>query len=348
MISFGLILNLVKTGQTCDFHTFMERAMVFREIQTEIQRQKKVVVNAMEALFLKRESLGKSLTTPLSVCKEYIELEDGIKTVTNKRRKEYQRQIDDILQTNRNCVRDAAQVRHFNVSENEFVKERDHLNHLEEYLSKKTETIVEILCKRGFLQREDLPKEVYSLTTGLGQMAAQLAEVPGTIFAELLVQWDYLRGATVAQIVGILSCISDIKVSEEVRVSTPYQVSDAFVKRRIEEMRKLYGEYATIESDYDISTGTKYEGGLLFDLVDELMEWTTLQTEGECRELVYRIAEEKGVSLGEFTKGILKINAVAKELSMVLPLSETECLKKFTEVEASILKFVATTQSLYI
>jgi superfamily II RNA helicase len=346
MISFDLILNLVKNGQTRDFHTFMEKSMIFREIQTAIEKQRKVVEDSSAAFLLKQGNLGSSLMTPLAVCKEYIMLEDEVKTAINKRRKDLQRRMEAIIEENRYCVRDAAQVRQITTLESELSKERGHLEYLEDYLVQKTDHVVRVLIKRGFLDI-CLDTNDYILTS-LGQIASQLAEIPGVLFAELLQTWDFFREASVPQIVGILSCITDIKVSEEVRVSTPAQVSDPFVKRRIQEMMAVYTKYADIEADHDICTGTRYEGALGFDLVNELMEWTHLETEAECRELVARLQEDKGVSLGEFTKGILKLNAMAKEIATVLPPGETETLKKVTEIEGRILKYVATTQSLYI
>jgi superfamily II RNA helicase len=347
-ISFSLVLNLCKRGYTRDFHLFAQKSMMFSEICEAISFQRKSVSSKQAELDAKKGALYTSLTTPFPLCLEYIELEHGMKTAVNKRRKEIQRRFQEIQDAHRFCARDVSQVRKLKEMEHEFEKEQSHLAYLETYLENAIRAIVFILEKRGFIQPVDLYPDEYQLTYPLGTVAANLAEIPGHIFAELLIQWNYFEGATVKQMVGILASISDIKVSEEIRVSTPNQIADNYVKSRIQEVVRLYDQYAGIETDHEISSGTKYEGFLVFDMVDEMMEWCDLESEGQCREFTDRILLEKGVSLGEFTKTLLKINAIAKEIAAVLPPNETETLKRMREIEGHILKYIVTTQSLYI
>jgi hypothetical protein len=347
-ISYGLILHLVRTGQTRDFHTFLEKSMMFAELQQSIALQQKAVV-AKEDIFKKKtESLLVSLTTPHPICLEYMDLEDNISLAVNKKRKDIQRKMKDICDKYSNILRDVEQVRRLRDVEQEWEKEFNHLMYLEGYLLQKTRLVVSVLYQRHFLESMDLNEIDLSLTP-LGMIASQLAEVPGTIFAELLRKWNYFEDATPKQIVGILSCVCDIKVADETRMSTPHDVHDGWTKRRIEEMVSTYREYETLESEKDICTGLKYgTEALIFDIVDEMMEWCDLASESECRTFISRISHEKGVSLGEFSKAILKLNAIAKELILVLPPNETNAIQKLKQIESLILKYVATTQSLYI
>ena len=348
-ISFSILLNLVKNGQTRDFHRFIEKSMLSAELQKAIGLQTKVVAEKEAALTKKRAALETSLQTPLTVCYEYIEIEDALKMAINKRRKEMQRQMTAIYESHRFCVRDVAQVRETHQMDKAVAEERAYLADLETHIERKTKAVLAVLHERGFLRwANDEDAADLVLKAPMGLMAAQMAEVPNLVFAELLVKWNYFKELNISQIVGILSCVCDIKVAEEVRMSVPSMVEDRIVKSRICEMIATYELYAAIEIDRDICTGTKYEDALNFDMVNEMMEWCRLETEGECREFLTHISYEKGVSLGEFTKGILKVNAIVKEIAMVLPLGETAALRTLMDVEGRILKYVATTQSLYV
>ena len=56
-----------------------------------------------------------------------------------------------------------------------------------------------------------------------------------------------------------------------------------------------------------------------------------------------------GISVGDFTKALLKISTIARELSIVADLAcETAFQHKMSQVDCKILKYVTTAQSLYV
>jgi predicted hydrocarbon binding protein len=69
----------------------------------------------------------------------------------------------------------------------------------------------------------------------------------------------------------------------------------------------------------------------------------------ECKMVLQKIGEEKGVFLGEFVKAILKINNIVSEMEKVAELiGDIELLKKLKDIPLCTMKFVATNQSLYV
>jgi hypothetical protein len=60
----------------------------------------------------------------------------------------------------------------------------------------------------------------------------------------------------------------------------------------------------------------------------------------------------KEISLGDFTKAIMKVATVAKELRGLYELewcrTQTEWLHKLSQIEEMVLKYIATNQSLYV
>jgi hypothetical protein len=69
----------------------------------------------------------------------------------------------------------------------------------------------------------------------------------------------------------------------------------------------------------------------------------------ECKIFIQNNVADKGISVGDFTKALLKISTIARELSVVAESSnKLECLHKLTQVDSKILKYVTTAQSLYV
>ena len=65
--------------------------------------------------------------------------------------------------------------------------------------------------------------------------------------------------------------------------------------------------------------------------------------------IVKRIEHDKGVFLGEFVKGIIKINNISNEIEKIAEsIGDISLLDKIKDIHLNTLKFVATNQSLYI
>ena len=63
----------------------------------------------------------------------------------------------------------------------------------------------------------------------------------------------------------------------------------------------------------------------------------------------FQQAKRRGISLGEFTKAILKINNIATEFEKVCSIQcNIELLDKIAKIPTMTLKSIATNQSLYV
>ena len=77
--------------------------------------------------------------------------------------------------------------------------------------------------------------------------------------------------------------------------------------------------------------------------------WCKCETELECKIYIQNNVAEKGISVGDFTKALLKVSTIARELSVVAEsFGQVECLHKLSHVDSKILKYVTTAQSLYV
>jgi hypothetical protein len=89
---------------------------------------------------------------------------------------------------------------------------------------------------------------------------------------------------------------------------------------------------------------------MMYDLIDLMEEWCLCEDESQCKVFVQTKLTEKSISIGDFTKAILKISTMVKELMNLCEKNEgmLELLSKLGTIDAMILKYITTAQSLYV
>ena len=123
---------------------------------------------------------------------------------------------------------------------------------------------------------------------------------------------------------------------------------DSFLKERLLEIQLEYKRYEDIETMEDMRTGISYSDALNFDIIDESMEWCDCVSEEECKWFIQTKLVEKEISVGDFAKAMMKISTVAKELSTTTNNMNIELLFKLSQIDELVLKYIATSQSLYV
>ena len=85
------------------------------------------------------------------------------------------------------------------------------------------------------------------------------------------------------------------------------------------------------------------------DMPDLVMGWCSCETEMDCKRYLQNDVANKTISAGDFTKALLKISTIVRELAGIAEkMNKIECLQKLTQVDSKILKYITTSQSLYI
>ena len=83
-------------------------------------------------------------------------------------------------------------------------------------------------------------------------------------------------------------------------------------------------------------------------MAELMIQWCKAENDIEAK-IVYGKALEYGITLGEFTKCVLKINNVSNELEKAAIIqSNMTLLEKIKQVSVLTLKSVITNQSLYL
>jgi len=344
-ISYSLILNLLKNGQTKDFHLFSQKSMIHREICNSVKGQL-YETSELKAEIDKKENFVKNARTSYEICNEYIDTMHICSTTTNKKRKQAEKQLQQLKDANRYIIDDVKRVQEWNDMKSRYETDIDYLNHTEQFIQTQTLTVCDALEKYGYISM-NCDTFNYALTP-LGIIASNVAETHPLVISEIMCKWNYFEDFSKKQIVGLVSCFTDVKVNSDMRASVPL-TNDSFLKFRINEVEKLYELFAQHECNNQMNTGIQYDSALQYDIIDMTMEWCDCMSIEECKLFIQTKLAEKEISVGDFTKAMLKVVTIVKEWMNVFELiGNIEALHRFTGIETIILKYITTSQSLYV
>jgi superfamily II RNA helicase len=349
-ISYSIILGYLGTSQEPvslnHFVQFVEKSMILNEIAKEKAHQTKVI-GELDEQIAKKGKMLELLQTPANICRDYLDIETRAKTVVNKKRKDLERQIQKIKDQYRHLLDNCKTVKEYDALVANMAKENAALADISGYITYQVKNVVDILVALGFVE----PGANYSNTyipTLLGKMAADMAEIHPIVFIQLLEMTNKFAEFSPKQLVGLFSCFTDIKVSQDMKMGCPNS-KDPLLQRTVEKMDKLFGELADREYAKSMDTGINYNSVLMYDLIDQIAEWCDCETEQECKYYIQKVLGEKMISVGDFSKGILKIATISKEIgSLCEKHGQVELQHKLASIEPMILKYITTAQSLYV
>ena len=349
-ISYPLILNLLKNGQNNNFHKFSEKSMVYNEIKKSVSSQKK----EMEDLLLKIDNFQFRSKIPETICKLYNEQQELLKTGSNNIRKKAMKEINRITNDYKNIDKECLELKRFDQLKKDYDNMKKDIHYTEQYIVSQTSMVCSILIDEGFITCSDdrmcnayIPDKNYELT-GLGIIASNIAEIHPLVITRLLEHWNYFESLTTEQIIGIFSCFTDIKLPDDERYMNPSS-KDTIVNKYANNIIRMFEQYDTLEGETGVNTGINYVNALNFDLIDISMDWCKCNDETECKIFIEKEVKSYGISIGDFTKAMLKIVTITNEWMTVFEsLGRVEILHKLSLIESKILKYVTTSQSLYV
>jgi superfamily II RNA helicase len=331
-ISYNLLLGLVDMGDD-NFIGFSRRSMVTGDLESELGVLYEKINKANSEL----EVFKVSTRTPEYAIEEYLELSNQKQMATNKRRKEIDRKMQDISVQYKFFENDKTTIQRMINKRLEIEELEKQFEATEKYIDNNVMTIINLLINDGFITNET----PYQLTN-IGSIAKLLRETHCLVFARLLTGGAIYELSAI-QLVGLLSCLTNVVVSDDVKDSIP-KTSDKQLKSMIEHMGGLYEEYQAKEV---FSTGVDYS--IQYDLIDYVIKWCYCENEVDCKLVLQELNSHKQVFLGEFVKALLKINNISSELEKVAESTQNmSFLSKLKEIPSLVLKYVVTNQSLYV
>lgn len=339
-ISYNLLLNLIDMGET-DYSKYAKRSM----IQGDIDQTIKGYYDSICLLQNEIENLSiviDNCKTPLETVEEYINLKDKRLIFVNKKRKEIDRSIQQIQDKFKTVDKDVEIVSKYISKKSELSKLNQTILQVEKTLETNVYKVLNLMETDNFIFMNEEGK--YKLTTK-GYIATHIRELHCLIFADLI-ETKSLHKFSSKELVGILSCFTNITVQDEKRAVLPMSNYNN-VKDIVMTIYDKYKKQSDIESKNIIETGIDYN--IHFDLIDYSIKWCECENDLDCKKLLNEIMIEKEIFLGEFIKAILKINNITSEMEKIAELlGDMEFLSLLKEVPKLTLKYVATNQSLYV
>jgi len=349
-LDYSLVLNVLKSEPESTIDeiskfigkSMMNEDLVFeiKELEDEINAKKYIHTQKMNTLELSK--------TPKDICLKYKDLGELLKNCQSKKRKNISKEMKDLEENFENIQKDLGKIQEVMDMKKPIEKMENNLERLESYIKDQVVRICGFLESEGFLTIDD------NLITAThnGSICSHIAEVHGPIWIKCMIdKWNYFEEFNAKQLVGLFSCATAVKVKEDFATSIP-QTESEFLKTKILEMKDMYVMYDTEEGNRDIRTSIRYDDSFTYSIIEESMLWCDCKNEEECKKFISEKLSVKGISLGDFTKAILKIVTIAKEMRGLYELeycsSQTEWVHKLTQIEDMVLKYIATNQSLYV
>jgi superfamily II RNA helicase len=338
-ISYNLLLNLLDIGDN-KLVDFAKRSMVTGDLDSQM-KEIYYKLTTLETNLDNMNSCSSNLRTPKHVVGEYIDLQERRLNAVNKKRKEIERQIQQIQENYRFVEQDKLSLTKIFTKEKEIEILKNQFENVNKFIQSGVSSVLNLLRDEKYIEGGDDELKL----TFKGKIASQLREIHCLVFSKMI-EDKKIDSLSPIQLVALFSCFTNIKVQDEFKDNFP-RTDDTIMKDIVMDFTKLYSCYQEKETKYNINTGIDYN--IQYDLIDYVVEWCRCENVEDCKILLQKLGVKKEIFLGEFVKALLKINNISNELEKISEYSgNIAFLSKLKEIPAMTLKYVVTNQSLYV
>jgi len=347
-ISYNLLLNLLDIGDH-NLIQFASRSM----ITTDLDDQLKEIDYKLSTLQTESDNINNSvvqLRTPAEVLEEYLEINTSIHSLVNKKRKEAERKIQNIVDNHKFLTQDLQNYQKNNIKEKELTQLKNQYDSLRNYFQYGVGNVLQLLMDEKFIETDGIINECNIQESNFklsikGKIASQIREIHCLTFSQLFEE-NKLDELSSHQLVALFSCFTNIRVADDYKDYLPMS-NDKFINNVVLIVHQQYNSYIDKELARNINTGFDYV--IHFDLLNYIEQWCQCENIEECKFVLQEIGEKKKIYLGEFVKALLKINNISSEFEKIAEFTgNTQFLSKLKEIPHLTLKYVVTNQSLYV
>jgi len=344
-ISYNLILNLLDIGDN-NLVNFAKRSMVTGDLDNQM-KQINYKISTLNIELDNIRAFSGNLKTPYDIIEQYIDLEKNKQYSVNKKRKDIERQLQNINDNYKFINQDKNTYEKIYVKENEINDLQNQYNDLDSYIKSGVFTVLKLLNDDGFVEPNisSIQDDEPFILTLKGQIASQLREVHCLVFAKILEE-KTIDHLTSKQLVSLFSIFTNITVQDEFKDNS-LKTDDKVLDNIIELVTNLYDDYSLKETKYKINTGIDYY--IHYDLINYVKKWCDCEDVESCKFMLQEMVQDKQIFLGEFVKALLKINNISSEIEKIAEMiGNISFLSKLKEIKDMTLKYVVTNQSLYV
>lgn len=333
-VIFSYIRSIeTKTATKDEIILFIKQSMYAFEHEKQIQIQERLV-EKLESTITKNTTT----TTPEFILKEYTDtVWSSIYTkLSQKKKKEWERKVYNWKVTYPSFTDDVEYYKHSREYGSELQKEKAIVNEMRLEIERNLDNTITMLIKQGFIVNID---DTYSFTKK-GSVASYFAENPPRTFATLWTEYNDMKNMSVYDWIAFLSCFTSIADNDDIEKE----------KEEIEDDDKIVIETKKImyELDESVHDNNKEIHTHIYEI---MKQWATFTNEQECKYCIQQQLQPMNISIGDFTKAILKIANMTREIQNMIVYEypeEVAILHTLSLIEPAILKYVATSQSLYL
>lgn len=342
-ISFNLILNILSTHHTNDYsiiERFVEQSLLSSDIRKELLHYDTIHQTLEKQLISTKEILS-TCKTPEKTMIEYNNKLALLPITQNSAKKKLRSEMNTIETEYKTLETDLKKFASYNEIINKIEQNDKEKNNTSTYIYSTISQIVDILKTSDFIY---IDSDI--CLTNKGKIASQLQEIHSLAFADIYHITNGFDNLTSIDLVALFSCFSSISVSDEVKTHTPKTYNTKLNTITLQ-LFNLLEKYYSLESRSFLDTGSSYD--IHYDLMNYVIKWCESTCEEDCKMVINSVKVEKNIFLGEFVKAILKINNISKEFEKVCELmNNMTLLGKLKEIPMLTLKYVVTSQSLYV
>ena len=334
--SFNLGLNLMASNN--GFDDFANQSLITCDIQKEVNYYENTIEELSNNVARMRNVVNAS-NTDVNVLTTYDTKLGLLSMNTNKQKKILLREIKTMEENNPSIKSDYELLKELQEEENKLSNSKRFRSNADGYIENTVQATISLLQHTGFL---DDTKNV----TEMGMIAGQFQEIHPLVMAQLTIETNYFDKFSVIELAALFSCFSGIQISEEMQLIKPI-TSSSLLNSTSKRLYTLLEEYYNKELVYNVDSGSCYD--CIYDLQQPVIDWCNAKNESDCRTILNDLKTNSNVLLGEFIKALLKINNVACEFERASEIQQRiDLTSKMRDIQKHTLKFIATTQSLYI
>jgi hypothetical protein len=353
-IDYKVVMNLLAdpsvpleenlTDKICDF---IDKSMM----SSDMGSMGRGLKQGIEELKLKISEMEQQvLSTPIEILKEYCKLEDIRSMASNKKLKEIDGRTAEMRGANPNMVKDLVIYKEIKLLKAEQAAKESEFTCIANYAQGKVENVLSVLAERGISASNIGCASGCTNASGIGidkmLICSSIAEVNPVLMTALFEEYNDFADFTPELIAAFLTLFADVRI----RVDDEFYVENTFLDYAFVQFKHVCDDLGECERAHGLDEPVDSEEFLYSALIaDDVLEWCRSDTETACKQVLYDLMSYKGIGVGDFTKALLKISTVVRELISVCEKTDKiELRSRLSQIDRLLLKHVTTNQSLYL
>ena len=340
-VSFHLLLNILANDTTSTTNVvskFVEKSLLASDIKKELVYYEQLQEDLEIQLIIKKEILD-TCKTSLSVMTDYNCKVALLTSTANSAKRKLRTDMTSIEVAHKTLEADLKKFAAYTEIVERLERNKKNKKNSAGYIYFCVEQIEKILSICGFIN-------IDHKLSDKGRIASQLQEVHPLVLADMYTMTDGFASLSPIDLVALFSCFTSMNVSDDIKTHNP-NTFKVDLNEMAKDMFTMLERYYSMELSEEVETGSPYD--IHYDLMNYVIHWCNATNETECKNVIYKVKDEKNIFLGEFIKSILKINNISKEFEKVCEvMNNMVLLEKLKEIPRLTLKYVVANQSLYI